>query len=389
MTRRRPLVAALAVVGMAVVGAVLVGRGGDDDVRAGSMKTGGSPVEIGEPPLTYRIDYRVVARGGGDEVVTSDRLLVRRPFESRLESYDDAVPRGDPASIQVARLGRLLLDGPGRNAVVAVRPPAPGASDLRVDAVLDDALDAGVLERRERREVLGRPCQVYRSAAPLTTHALSRAGDASEHADTCVDADGLVLEEVLVDDGDVLLRRVAIDVEVDPALTDEQFETGEPTVPENLGGGLWRELTPTSRTPGRFFEPELPPGFDRAGRYAVVPGGEPDPSGLPITSQRRVTFVSDVLADERDVIVIDQGSTTDGSQALPGAPDGARTVEIDAIGTFTVVLDARAAAVQVDLGDGDFLRISGTVPVGRLLDVARSLERTGGGTLVPSERPSG
>lgn len=352
----------------------------EPDLRDGSVIADGPPVAVVRTPETYRIDYRVTGRGGGEVVTTSDRLWVRRPFDSRLESFEEEAPTAEQLSVQVASLGHLLADSANSAEVVLVRPPAPAVSDVRVDAVLEEALERGLLERRERREVLGRPCQVYRSSAILGTARLSEVGD-DEYVDSCVDEAGLVLEDVLLTGGDrILLRRVAIEVEEDVAVDDRLFATGESTVPQDLGGGLLRELTPTSRTPDHFFEPIVPDGFARVGRYAVVASATPDESGQVTPVNERSAFVSDVLVRGTDVIIIDQGTST---REDPQPPPGADTVDLGALGTGELIFDARQSAVQIVLPDRRFVRVSGTAPIDDLVELARTLRRTDGGELDP------
>lgn len=394
--RRPPVLAALLVAALLAAAAVAgwVLRGGDgSDLRRGSIPDEGGSVDITErTPATYRVDYQVVGLGGDEPVVTSERLLVRRPFESRLESFDSERPPDDgrPRSVQVAALGQLISAGSSSERAVLVRPPAIGASDVRLQEVVDDAVEQGILERRERRVVGGRPCQVLRSGEPLTTGSVT-APSAGQHTDTCIDGAGLVLEELLVVDGEPLLRRVALDVEEGVRLDDELFATSGQTVPLERGGGSFVEVTAQSRTPGAFWEHEdgrLPAGFRRHGRYAVVVAQPEDPND-PRDEERRLTYVSDVLVDGVDAVFVDQGSRVDGSRPIE-VPDSAPEVDLGDLGRGRVLLGANGSAVVAHLEGGRFVRVSGTLDVDRLVDVARSLRQVSGGrlTVVEPSRPS-
>jgi hypothetical protein len=357
-----------------------VTSGGGTDVRAGSELVDADPdglLTAEEPPGAYRIDYRIEGYGGGDVVATSDRLWVRRPFESRLEVYGAAEPDGEPDAVQVAAFARFRADGAGRSTVVVAAPPGPPASDVRVSASLAEALEDGRAELVEHRRVLGRTCHVIRTALPLATGDLTPAADEDERADTCIDAHGLVLEELVVSDGEPLLRRIAVDVELDPDLGDVSFEGGEPNLELDEGGGFVGEVEPGGRTPGRFFEPATPQGFRREGRYAVVP---PQTENFtdPTRHGQRLTYVSDVFVDGVDVLVLDQGGTFGDVEPFPDLDGSAVDV---ALGPAVLTHGQLGPAVVVELGEGDFLRARGTVAPARLIDLLRSLEEVEGGEL--------
>jgi hypothetical protein len=265
-----PVVLIVAVAATAVV--VVARRPERDDVRAGSVISRGSAVTIARTPASYRIAYRVESRGGPRKVVSADRVTVRRPFERRLENYAGARPRGKPRTVEVVTSDRLFTRSAGGNPAVLARSPGP-APEVRAAAIVDAALEHGLLERRERRVVVGRPCQVYRSAALLSSLPLAPLPAAGgEHADTCVDAAGLVLEELLVARGRVLLRRVAIAVEEDTPAPESLFAVEGRPVPPELGGAAVQPITLDSRPPGQvFWELErAPDGFTHQGRYAVA-----------------------------------------------------------------------------------------------------------------------
>lgn len=378
--RRRGVAAVAGVVAIAVLGAWIASRADDEpDPRAGSVRLDDAPglFEVGEPVEAYRIDYRVESRGSGDTVVTSDRLLVRRPFDARLESYSGPVPTGDPSSVQVESFGALFADGADSDEVIVAVPPGPPGSDTRVLAGLADALDEDRFELGERRRILDRTCQVVRTAALLATADLAPPTQ-QDHAETCIDADGLVLEELLVADGAVLLRRVAVDVELDPDLDDEAFEVGEQTVPVDSGGGFLAETEPDSRQPGSFFESSAPSGFERLGRYVVIPPQQENFTD-PLRRGNRLTYLSDVFVDGAEVVVLDQGGTFGGVDPFPDA----QGVEVDLAGLGTGLLSygRNGPTLLVSRDGGKFIRARGTVAPAVLVELVEDLEEVEGGEL--------
>lgn len=366
-------------------GAVLLASGVGDggaatDARAGSELIDADPAGLLQPgpvPDSYRIDYRVEGHGGDEVVVTSDRLWVRRPWDSRLEVYRSEQPGGRPDAVQVASFGGFRAEGAGEAEVVVATPPGPPASDVRITAALPAALEDGRVELVEHRRVAGRTCQVLRTATSLATGDLAPPVGPDDHADTCIDARGLVLEEVLVSDGEVLLRRVAIDVAIEPDLEGVSFETGEATLEVDEGGGFVAETESGSRVPGRFFEPRDPDGFIRHGRFAVVPPQAENFTELDRLAQR-VTYLSDVWVHGADVVVLDQGGTVGNVDPFPGLGG----VEVDlARGPGTLTYGLGGPVVIVDLGGGRFLRARGTVAPDLLVDLLEGLDEVEGGEL--------
>lgn len=383
--RGRAVAVAVVVVVVVVAGTIFVTTRTVDevDLRAGSERLDSAPAlfEFGDPPETYRIDYRVEGFGSGAVVATADRLFVRRPFESRLESFAGPVPDGDPSSVQISAFGSFSVRGASSERLVVAAPPGPGISDVRLAASLEDALEDERFELRERRRVVGRECQVIRTAVGLSSGDLQPPRSATEYADTCIDADGLVLEEVLYDGGAPLLRRLAVDVELGVDLDDDLFETGKPSLRTDEGGGFFAELVPGSRPPGTFYEvTEAPERFDHRGRYAVVPT-QAELFNDDSREAERLTFVSDVYVDGPDVIVLDQGGTIGGVE--PFADVGGVEVDVDVAGAEEAVLTYGQGGpiVIVRLGEGRFLRARTTTDPEVLLDLLAALEPVEGGEL--------
>lgn len=322
------------------------------------------PLAFGDVPDRYRITYRVET---AESAESTDVLTLDRPFDSRLDTG---------TSTQVSTFRRLSFTGAGAEPVVVAQPPGPAASDLRLDLVLPN----GVVETRGRRTIAGRECQVYRSGVPLTTGGVSAPSE-DERTDTCVGADGLVLAEEYVVDGDVLLARTAVEVEIDPEVEPAAFDVGDPTVPVDRGGGSVLEVEPTSRREGSFWELPAPPrGFRLHGRYAVVPP-QADVFGDPTREGELVASAADVFVRGPDVVVVDQGATLRGAEAFPPTP-GARVEPIDGLGDAEVLPLPRGPELRVRLDGGRFVRVYGTVPVEDLLAVARSLREVQGEGLV-------
>lgn len=385
--RRVAVVAAVAVV---LAGGVVLRwpRTGDDSAGDGAAGPRSEPVDaepgllaVVDPPTSVRIDYAVESFGGAEPVRTSDRLSLHRPFRSRLETYDGPRPGGEPSSVQISDLGGLENSGQESDRLALAVPPAPGVSDVRLGRSLPDALRDGVVELGERRRVLGHECQVIRTAFALASSDLFTPTSSDSYADTCVDARGIVLEETLVEDGDTLLHRIATAVDVDVTLDDELFETGEPSIATEDGGGFFAEMDPSSRPPGRFFEVgAAPEGFERLGRFLVIPP-QAENFNDPLRRGNRLTFVSDVFVRGGDVVVLDQGGTLGHQDPFPDVRGTTVEVDLDSAETSLLTYSRSGPLLLVKRGQGRFLRARGTTTPDVLVDLIGSLEPVDGGEI--------
>lgn len=386
----------VALVLLAVLVVTLVSLGGDGgDVRGGSTVVAdtGRPVAVESTPRTYRIVYRVENRGGGDLVVETEEVTVRRPFDGRVVDRSGEPPGDDEQSVTVTRFGFFGTDSPRAQPTVLHVPPNPPAGDADPVDALNAAVDLDLAELRERRriEAVERECHVYRIGGPVAGGPLTPVGGVEgEHTDVCVDASGLVLEEVnVVDDGRVLRRRVAVEVDESPRLDGDVFRGPDAEVPPaDQGGGSTLEVEATSRPPADpFFElPDAPAGFEHRGRYAVIPP-QAEAFGDPRQQGQRVAGVSDVYVRGPELLVIDQGGTLGRVDAFEEHPFG-REVDGGSLGSDELLLGPRTSEVRVAREGGRYVRVYGTVAPELLLDVIRSLEPRDGGELVYLDEPT-
>jgi hypothetical protein len=326
-------------------------------------------------PLAYHVVYRVTT----GSVVSTEELWVHRPFEAEDVVFGGPSAKGEPVSSIVDRLGRQLVRAGGAPGVFEPAP-APTRFDVRLDAVAGAAIEARALVPRGSQVVAGRRCQVYRSARSLVSTTLAGSPTGADHVDTCVDALGLVLAERRVVHGKVAQERRATAVRAGPEAGDHSYRTSGTRVPLRQGGGAVVTISDTSRPPGlTFWEPaQAPAGFSHLGRFAVVP---PQPPMDPAQSSRAlVTSVDDVFVRGADVVVVEQGQTLGGAAFQP--PTGGRAVDLGRLGQGQVLLSATAPSVTALLGNGTFVRVSGTLPPQDLTAVARSLEPRPPGTIV-------
>ncbi|MEQ1786406.1 MAG: hypothetical protein ABL966_05090, partial [Acidimicrobiales bacterium] len=150
---------------------------------------GALPTDVGaDAPSSYTITYRVDAGG----TVTTEVLAVQRPFASHLTVHEGASTSGRVLSERASALGVLATTSGGGWGHLVV-PPAPATADLRTDAVVAAAREAGILADLGEGSVGGRPCHRYEAATTVASGTLLPPREA-ERAEVCIDAVGLLLD---------------------------------------------------------------------------------------------------------------------------------------------------------------------------------------------------
>lgn len=382
----RRIVAVLLIVAVVAAAIVVFRITNDDDNENTSPESpiveDATDIELRRTPKVWHIVYRLEEHGGDTVTVGTDKVWVRRPFESRLETWSGPPPGRKRQSVQVGSFARRGTQSTGAERLVLRLPPGTAPSDVRVSPILATAEDEGLLERREVREVLDRRCQVFRSGGLLSAPALTKPKTDS-YAESCIDEAGLVLEETLVDDGEIVSRRLAVQIDERPDLEGVAFTMpeGEP-VPVEKGGGRVQPLTLDSRPPGDFFELPTPPaGYTHRGRFSVIP---PQPDNFSDLTRQGFIFggVTDVYERGDEFVVIDQWATLQG-QPPPVAPPAIDSVEVPGLGKGGIALSGAGSELRFDLPGGRFVRLSGPVKPDELTRLARELVVVQGGELVP------
>lgn len=359
---RRVRFAALVVVLLgAALSLAILSTGGDppDGDREGSVVVSEHAGALGR--VATPSSLHVVYREERAHTTTRTEVWVRRPFSGRVETGSE---------VRVSTFGRLGVI-PRRGTSLALNiPPEAAVGDLR--------WTGGTAERHERRRITGldRQCDVYRARGTTTR----------THQDVCVDAAGLVIEAVTVVDGTAVARRVATELEIDPDLPVSLFDGPDVApAPPAEGGGSILAVDPASRPPGTFYELAEPPGgFRLRGRYAVIP---PRDAATTDWLVDRRTSVVDVWVNGPDFLAVDRGQTL--GKVDPFEPKGdARRVDAGALGTAELFTDlAIGSQLRVDLGEGRYVRLYGTVDADVLVGLARRLEPVEGGELVYLDPP--
>lgn len=382
--RRRGRVVAVAVLAVVAVASTLTA------LLAGGSRTA---VETFATPASYHVTYAVTTVHA---VTSTEQLWVRRPFDSVDITYNGPPPGATPSLVLVYRLGVQVVKAANAQAGLLHVPAAVAPLDVRADIVVPAALRAHELKVVGHARVLGRSCQVFRTAAPLRAGPLPPLRARSSYVDTCIDRAGIVLRETQVSEGRVASDRRAVQVQTgDAALAGASFDMSGTATPFDAGGGAFTPLTLTSRPPGSSWDlRRLPSGFQHRGRFAVVPpqpqlfgqgGGGFGSMGLP---GGLVTEMDDVYVRGADVIVLQQGSTLNG--AAFRLPDNAVGVDLGRLGHGQLLVAGNGTTVVAEPGNGKgFVRLSGTLPTRELVALMRALTKQPGGTLTRLHGTSG
>lgn len=302
----------------------------------------------------YRIVYEVDAYGATS---TEERTVVR-PFDSDIVVRDTD---GAVTSERASRAGLLATRSVGAEWVLIDVPFSPATGDTRLDRFGDaTAEDLGV------DAVGGRECRELRATFP---------GEAVAEVDRCVDAAGIVLREVWrTDDGEVVQTMTATTLVVDDVEV-AGAPTGTRLAPAD-GNGAVREVSDDEPIPFTESFALAPAGWEFVGRYLVVPPVLGARSGEAVQPSA-TALVSDVWRRGPDLLVLDQGATKEGEPPFGGGRVQ-QTFSIDDVGDATLTVDDRLAAANVVLGDGGFVRLSGTVAPTELRALAETIAPTGG-----------
>jgi hypothetical protein len=336
----------------------------------------GPAIELGNPPASYRIVSRVDAGNPVGTTVRTEILEVRRPWQSRLTTRAGAPPGKAVTDVLLGDFGKLVLRPTGEANTVLVVQPDLAPSDLRLDVDLDALVRAKGVEVRERRTIAGEVCQVYRTSAPPQGQTIGTVPSTSgDVVDSCVDRRGLILEQLVWFREHLLLRRRATSVDLHPKLGAHELDVkAKTTVPLQLGGGAIGPVKASDLPTGSYVLDTPPHGFHLQGRYAVAPSTPPTSNGTP-QGNRRSSFV-DVWTNGVDVVLLDQGGLTFSGDALGPNPLSS-AVDLGPLGRGRSAPGPRFSQVAISRKNGTYVRLLGTLPVPRLVELMKTLRQKG------------
>ena len=344
---------------------------------------------ITKPLSSYDIIYDSTYNSSGRSSTSTNDYLIQRPFNSLL-SIKSADPEANTDFTAVSSLG-IYSNVSGGTPNAQTNIPTAGLADFRYDASLADLLTAGTYVLRERRTLIGRECQLYRTGQSPETYALA-VPTATDFADLCIDASGLILEEITVVSGNFQEHIVATSVNESPTIGADTFKAvAAPPALSASGTSLTDLDAAKPPVPGYWGFTTLPTGYTLKGRYtfaqniadpsadtaSTVPTTPPATESTDTTVAKTIVVPSyvDVFTNGIDYIVIHQGPTsvlpTDDARsatATTSALLGSVKTASGVTGTTMLIAPPSPASW--------FLEVSGTLAKDALAKIADTLTQS-------------
>lgn len=347
-------------IALGVVAALMVGLG--IGIPLGRYLT--TPPIDGGParPMSYQVLYRTATSATpGSTTRAWELLTVQRPFDASDLTYSrrpspGARPEGGAAFTR----DRLYAFSGGAFRVVSGRQLGPPGYDQDLLTQMPELEARGLARSLGRSEtVAGRACSLYEFREPPSGAIQALGGN--EHDDECIDSQGLVLADTWTLGGRVVQTKEAVRVTVGPV--QQPFATG----PASLPPAAVVQAKPDPRVRSFLPRPYTPPGFRALPPESLV---ESDPQG---TGALLATEVEWAFTKGPNVITVEAGTSAPGQLPWNGEKTVTEPLTLEGLGRARSALRSDGAEIQVSLGDGQWVRIRGTVPLAGLVRYADGL----------------
>jgi len=341
---------------------------------------------ITKPLATYGIKYDSTYNNAGTTSTSTNDYLVQRPFDSAL-SIKAPDPETNTDFSAVSAIGiKSYLSGGQASAQTDV--PAAGLADFRFDASITDLVADGSYVLKERRTLIGRECQMYRTGQSPETYSMAPP-TATNYTDVCIDGSGLILEEIVVVNGSFQQHMVATSVNESPTIASAAFK---PLADPPLLSASGSTLAPLDATkvpvPGYWVFATPPVGYTLQSRYTYAqniadPAADTTSASIPATVAAAGTATTvaktiivpsyvDVYVNGQNYIVVHQGPTsvipTDDATAATAVTSptlGSVKAKPDLNGTTMLITPASPASW--------FVEVTGTMSKDALGTIANTL----------------
>ncbi len=208
---------------MALLGCVVAGLAATGCDDGGS---GGAPApEVSAPAVpsaaAFRVVYRVDDTAGPSPQVFTDVVQVARPWNGRLDHLDGPPPGGATLSSTVQNQRFTFNTAQGSTGFATRRVPGTLATAPSPEA-FEAAAAAGLVDRLGESRVANEACTrwAFRSASRILAKPT-----AEEGVEACVTPDGIALREAISLRGKVVRVAEAVQVDRNPPVTAETFQT--------------------------------------------------------------------------------------------------------------------------------------------------------------------
>ncbi len=358
-------VAAFIVLGALTAGGVTLflrrgGSGPSATLKAKKVAGATGRLAIIPAPASYHGVYRAESYSGTKTTVSTEDVSVNRPFQGRV-----AIREGEPPGNKAQFEGRSafavyanLTDAGATQ--IAGDAPTVALGDVRVAASLDELVDDGLFVPGARRKALGVECQTYRTGSPIQSLKIT-APTATDFVDVCLDASGLIIEEVAITAGKPAQRLTATKLELDATIDPSLFAIDGPRLGTDAGGAdvteVDRSVAPKA---GYWALPAPPAGFTQMGRYLIAAG--------------EGSSYIDVYVRGVDVVTVrqgDPGAEPDLSDSGPG-----RDTDLGPLGAGQTLLRTVGPTLIAHPGSTAFVHVAGSISPADLKGIAAGLRQS-------------
>ncbi len=347
---------------MGGLAASVILRGGGEpskELRAKTVSGASGRLGIASVPAAYHAIYRAEAYEGSAITLSTEEVFVQRPFNGSV-AIREGEPPGTTAQFQGrSNFGVYANFSKAAAAQIAGDAPTVALGDVRVTAFLDELIDQGLFVQGDRRKALNRECQTYRTGSPLQSLKIT-APTPSDYVDVCLDATGLIVEEMAVVANLVTQRLIATSLDADPPIDPATFAIDGPRLGADQGGA---EVTEVDRavapTAGYWALDASPAGFTHRGRYLVAGQGS--------------SYV-DVYVRGVDIVSVRQGAVAgepDLSDAGPGTD-----VDLTTLGAGKMLLRTVGPTLIAHPSTETFVHVNGTLSPADLKAIAGALGKS-------------
>jgi len=329
------------------------------ELRAKKVAGATGRLAIASTPVAYRSVYRAESYQDAQVTVSTEEVLVQRPFDGKVSIREGEPPGGTSQFEGRSQFGIYGNFTEAGAAQIAGDAPTVALGDVRVGTSLDELVDEGLFVPGDRRKALGKECQTYRTGSPLQSLKISAPTD-TDYVDVCLDNTGLILEEVAIVGDKLAQRLTATTIELDPAVDPGSFAIEGEHVGADQGGNEVTEIDKaTAPAPGYWALAAPPTGFTHKGRYLVVGEGS--------------SWV-DVYVRGVDIVTVRQGAPA-GEPDLTDAGPG-KDVDLGGIGAGKMLLRSIGPTLTAHPGSDTFVHVNGTLAPAELQDLAKALRQS-------------
>ena len=321
---------------------------------------------FGPAPASYVVVYQNLINA----VPQWEVLAVDRPFNGSDLTYRASTRPGAAAVADAGTISTatgLFTESANGVRLVSDRQPGPPSDDLWLAVEMRDALTRGLATDLHRtRTIAGQSCSMFRLADP-PSGPLHPLDVTVGHDDICLASNGLLLSEAWTYHGSVVEQRTAVTVAIGswPADVPRPGSTTDAAPPSASAAVVTPDPDPRSF----LAAPSAPSEFHQA--MAPVAFRLPD-SNHP----EQTVAATDIWAFTRGVELITVEAGQERGGVLPWSSSDTRTVPIrlPGLGAASTALRSDGPEVRVDIGEGRWVRVRGTVPLSTLLMYAATLQ---------------